>query len=113
VNNDRRDFIIRDIGCIACHMMGYNTPAVEKHHHTSTGKHGSGKRKGEKFTVGLCPYHHRGKAAVGSSQALQWKEMVGPSYADDARVFRATFGTDAEMLAYQEKLIGEWQAATV
>lgn len=113
MTNERRDFALRDIGGIACHMMGYTTPAVDKHHHTSTGKHGSGKRKGERHTVGLCPCHHRGKAAVGSSQALQWHEMVGPSYADDARKFRATFGADAVMLEYQEKLLAEWQASTV
>ena len=112
MNNDRRDFILRDIGCIACHMMGYPTPA-EKHHQLSTGNHGTGKRKGEKFTVGLCPYHHRGKAAVGSQVALQWRELVGPSYADDARLFRATFGSDAEMLAYQDRLIAEWVESTV
>jgi hypothetical protein len=112
VNNDLRDFAIRDIGCIACQMKGHHTPA-EKHHHTSTGRHGSGKRRGEKFTVGLCPYHHRGKAAVGSDTALRWHAIVGPSYADHAREFRDTFGSDAQMLEFQNKLLSEWEANTV
>lgn len=99
-----RDFAIRDIGCIVCLERGLGRVMCEKHHLTTTGRHGSGKRRGEAFTVGLCPYHHRG---IGAPTAA-----LGPSYAREARAFRALY-PDEWLLARQEDLLAEWRSGTL
>lgn len=114
MNNQLRDFAIREIGCIFCLLMRMRSLGVEKHHLLTTGLHGNGKRRGEKATVGGCPYHHRGAAAVGTKLARSYKEQgYGPNYADEPKAFRARFGTDDELLELQNKLIERWQAGNV
>lgn len=101
---DMRDFAIRDLGCIVCRERGLGYVPCEKHHLTTTGRHGSGKRRGEAFTVGLCPYHHRGQG--------ERTEALGPSYANNAREFRALY-PDSWLLERQEQLLADWRAGTV
>ena len=104
MNPELRDFAIREIGCIVCRLRGLGFPACEKHHLLTTGCHGTGKRRGERFTVGLRPYHHRG---VGAPTAA-----LGPSYAREARAFRALYPDDV-LLAEQNERIEEWAANTI
>ena len=99
-----RDFIIREVGCIVCRHRGLGYVPCEKHHLRTTGKHGTGKRRGEKYTVGLCDYHHRG---IGQPTAA-----VGPSYAREPRKFRELY-PDAWLLERQNQLIAEWQRNTI
>ena len=99
-----RDFAIRDIGCIVCRERGLGYVPCEKHHLTTTGRHGNGKRRGEAYTVGLCAYHHRG---VGEPTA-----EVGPSYAREPRRFRELY-PDEWLLDRQNELIAQWRANTV
>lgn len=114
MNDQLRDFAIREIGCIFCRLAGKRPMPAEKHHQLSTGLHGNGKRKGEKATVGGCGYHHRGAAAVGTQMARSLKEQgYGPSLADEPRAFRQRFGTDAEHLALQNQLIARWKQGNV
>lgn len=101
---DLRDFAIREIGCIVCLERGLGFRACEKHHLTSTGHHGNGKRRGEQATVGLCVYHHRG---VGQPTAA-----LGPSYAREARAFRALY-PDSWLLERQEELLAQWRRNTM
>lgn len=114
MNNELRDFAIREIGCLMCRLMKKRPLATEKHHLLSTGLHGNGKRRGEKATIGGCGYHHRGAAAVGTAMARSLKEQgYGPSLADEPRAFRARFGTDDELLELQNKLIAAWRKGNV
>ena len=99
-----RDFAIRDIGCIVCRERGLGYVPCEKHHLTTTGRHGNGKRRGEAYTVGLCAYHHRG---VGEPTA-----EVGPSYAREPRRFRELY-PDEWLLDRQNELIAQWRANTI
>jgi len=104
-----RDFALRSIGCVVCLALGLpageaaGMPA-EKHHLLTTGLHGNGKRRGEKFTVGLCIYHHRG---IGAPTAER-----GPSYAREPRHFRARW-SDEWLLAEQERLLKAWMGSVV
>lgn len=107
-----RDFAIREIGCICCMQRGIRSEC-EKHHLLTTGRHGTGKRLGERHTVGLCSYHHRGAAAVGRVAAEQMREQYGPSYADEARAFREAFGDDAALLEIQDEAISAWADSTI
>ena len=99
-----RDTAIRDIGCIVCLHRGLGYVPCEKHHLLTTGRHGNGKRRGEAYTVGACPYHHRG---IGAPTA-----ELGPSYAREPRAFRALY-PDEWLLAKQNELIAEWQRNTM
>lgn len=113
MNNETRDFAIRDIKCIVCRMRGKAPMPAAKHHLLSTGKHGNGKRKGEKFTVGLCDYHHQGRAVVGTRVArLLEVDGYGPSYADNAREFRALY-PDELLLQTQNEWIERWKRGEV
>ena len=100
-----RDFALREIGCIACRMDGRGCVPCEKHHLLTTGRHGNGKRRGERYTIGLCPYHHRG---VGSPV-----DYRSPSLAREPRAFRAKYGEDDALLAMQDRLIAAWEANNV
>jgi hypothetical protein len=114
VTPEARDFALREIGCICCRLVGKRPMPAEKHHTLTTGLHGNGKRRGEKFVLGLCSYHHRSAAAVGTVMARSLKEQgYGPSLADEPRAFRARFGTDNELLELQDKLIEAWQKGNV
>jgi len=100
-----RDFAIRELGCIACRMDGRGYAPCEKHHLLTTGRHGNGKRRGERYTIGLCPYHHRG---IGSPV-----DYRSPSLAREPRRFREVYGEDGPLLAFQNRLIAQWQASVV
>lgn len=90
---------IRSVGCVSCLRLGIRS-ACEIHHLTIGGRHGQ-KRRGHDFTIGLCPWHHRGDpSGVWSTEAL------GPSYAREPRRFREEFGCDDFLLGYQNELIG-------
>jgi len=99
--------LIRDCGCVACLIYGLQT-YPEIHHLTVGGRHGQ-KRRGHNFTIGLCSYHHRGD--VGFSTRELCELAYGPSYALQPKRFRETFGQDDELLAYQNRLIGQSEAA--
>lgn len=101
---DLRDFALREIGCIVCLERRLGRVECEKHHLLTTGRHGTGKRRGEKFTVGLCQYHHRG---VGTPTAER-----GPSYAREPRAFRALY-SDEWLLEEQDRRIAEWKSNTI
>lgn len=113
VRADLRDYAIREIGCICCWLMGLGKVECEKHHLLSTGLHGNGHRLGERHTIGLCTYHHRGRHGVGSRMAALLRADRGPSYADEPREFRAQFGTDAELLAAQDAMIGAFEKTVI
>lgn len=89
--------------CMACRQKGYHTELVEIHHLNADGKAGQ-KRRGHLFTIGLCEWHHRGVIASGWTKAGM-EQLLGPSL-KDSRKFRFWFGTDDELLATQDRLLG-------
>lgn len=95
---------IKDIGCIACRAYGFGFRPCDVHHLTVGGKHGA-PRRGHAYTIGLCPPHHTGTPD-------NYGPIRGPSYAKAPRAFRATFGDDDSLLAKQNELIAQHEAAT-
>src|SRR5690242_16301752 len=112
MNDAMRDFAIREIGCLIANIRGLGFLPCEKHHLLTTGHHGNGKRRGEKATIGLNMWSHRGLALPGWS-AAKCREILGPSYALEPRQFRQRYGTDDELLAKQNELIERWKRGTV
>lgn len=107
---DRRFGRIREIGCLASRKRGWFVlPDV---HHLNTGGHAGQKRRGDEFTIGLSPWHHRGIPIDGLTPE-GCRRLLGPSLKLEPNAFRETFGSDDELLAEQNELIEEAEAAVV
>ena len=95
---------ITSIGCLACRIRGYFAQC-DVHHLNMGGKAGQ-KRRGNAFTIGLCPFHHRG-VPLGHLSYNDARAMVGPSLAREPNRFRLLFGSDNSLLETQNRLIAE------
>lgn len=98
----RRCRRIYQIGCLACRMRRRYSQC-QVHHLNEDGKAGA-PRRGDEFTIGLCPWHHVGEPIGGLSRS-ECRRIVGPSLKLESREFREEFGTDDELLAEQNILI--------
>ena len=94
-----------EIRCVVGADRGVDCPAPERHHLLTTGFHGNGKRRGDRYTVAICGYHHRGEHASGSglAEAFHW----GTNLADNAKAFRAEWPDD-RLLAETNKQLRAW-----
>jgi hypothetical protein len=99
---EKRFARLKFMGCIACWMDGVMAGA-EIHHLNLGGKAGQ-KRRGDEYTIPLCPWHHQGRVECGHT-ATSMREVRGPSLARQSREFRAKYGTDDEILAHVDDLI--------
>ena len=93
----------RDIGCVACRIEGRFSEADV--HHLLSG----GRRRGHRFTVPLCPWHHRG-STFGVWSIKDMAETLGPSLARTPRKFRERYGDDRVLLAYTDALLSAKRA---
>ena len=91
---------IKEGPCVACHQRGVSSWCPEVHHLLS-----GGRRIGHMATVGLCSWHHRSVIAFGCSGA-EMRDHFGPSLNEGSKPFHAEFGSDPELLAYQNALLG-------
>lgn len=79
---------------MACIQRGiYNAPCEA--HHTKSGD----RRRGHKFVVGLCEWHHRAIPVNATHQEA--REILGPSLAEGSRPFHDEFGSDDDLLEMQ------------
>lgn len=97
----RRMARLTELGCVACAQNEHNMllSPVEVHHLLD-----GGVRRGHAFTVGLCSWHHRGVVFVRKTVA-EMTDGLGPSLYHDARSFHERYGSDEELLAYQNELL--------
>lgn len=88
---------LSEVGCICCRRHGYKVaPEI---HHLVEGM----RRLGDDYTIPLCAYHHRG---VGMSLSAI-ENIFGPSrHHDGRRAFEKHWGTEKELLAEVNDLIG-------
>ena len=96
----RRMTAIAEIGCVCCRMdkMGFRPAEV---HHLLDG----GVRRGHAFTVGLCDFHHRGVVGNGIVFASPSLVSGGRDFEGGTKAFHAHYGTDDELLEYQDTLL--------
>lgn len=104
LQRNRRFAAIQDAGCIIARKLGLGFVPCEIHHLLTTGRHGNGRRRGDAATVGLNTWSHRGEPFGGLS-ASQCRQKFGPSYAREPRAFREHFGSDDELLEYQDAIV--------
>lgn len=112
MNLELRDYAIRDIGCIACLMFGAGKNPCEKHH-LNEGDQPGRKRRGERFTVGLCQWHHVGRCWCNGfpiqRRCDRCLEERGPSWYHHKRAFIDRFGDGDTLLLDQNRRIEEWR----
>jgi hypothetical protein len=99
MNREQRYTALQRIGCLACRELGYVQPADM--HHLLSGTH----RRGDKATIPLCPFHHRGVWNDRFHSLKFAKTLLGPSLALEPKAFRERFGDDAALLAKANALI--------
>lgn len=75
-------------------------------HHLLSG----GRRRGHAYTIALCPWHHRGIRPDDCRNDEEAFHKYGPSLALHPRDFKETYGSDDELLAMQNELLGEFNA---
>ena len=86
--------------CVCCHQRGIASWTPEIHHLLS-----GGRRIGHGHTVGLCQWHLRSVISFGCTGA-EMREHFGPSLNEGSKPFHAAFGSDADLLAQQNALLG-------
>jgi hypothetical protein len=92
--------------CLACTLnRGWSlAPAYvggcDAHHLLS-----GGRRRGHDATIGLCPWHHRGVRPSDCPSDAVARDLYGPSLANESKAFHATYGSDEELLALQNKML--------
>lgn len=100
-----RCIALHAVGCLCCALnaaLGFqrtNLP-VEIHHLNEGGLHG-GKRRGDRYTIPLCTWHHQGKGFAGTLWSLAL--VYGPSWKGGSKPFRRVYGTDDELLAMADE----------
>jgi hypothetical protein len=93
---------IKSLGCLACLKLRLPMQCgpTEAHHLLS-----GGRRRGHADTIPLGAWHHRG-AIWYSLNSVQMTEQFGPSLARGSKPFHEAFGSDDELLAEVERLLG-------
>lgn len=100
--------LMRKIGCVAClinRQIGLKvTRMVLEHHHQTD----SGRRIGHDETVELCRHHHQGDKFPMIDAGYKANAAVyGPSYGKEPARFRLVYGTDVELLEFQNALLAQ------
>jgi hypothetical protein len=85
--------------CVACWRKGIVTIGCDAHHLLS-----GGRRIGHEASVALCRWHHMAHPFDGVTHG-QMRFQYGPTLMDGSKVFRAAYGTDAELLELQEQML--------
>lgn len=98
---------VKELGaCMACEVLAENINdrcdgGGVDYHHLKSGNI----RRGHMFGFGLCVWHHRGHPLYGNT-AKHMRNLYGPSLMDGGKRFSMTYGTDDELLARQNQLLG-------
>ncbi|WP_293000056.1 Ref family recombination enhancement nuclease [Nevskia sp.] len=91
--------LIKELGCVPCRMQGLGINPGEANHLLSAGR-----RRGHRFTVSECPYHHRGAVPAGMGERAAYG-VFGPSRAKHPREFESRFGDDETLLKMQDDIL--------
>jgi hypothetical protein len=103
-----RWLLMRKIGCVACLInmqigLKVTRMVLEHHHQTSNGR-----RIGHDETVELCRHHHQGDKFPMIEDGYKANAAVyGPSYGKEPARFRLIYGTDEELLEFQNALLAQ------
>lgn len=107
--DSRRYEALREIGCLACVIARYKNHCgpIEMHHIVDKGyrKHSGG----NSATIPLGKYHHQGTPLM--DRTVTWmRNMYGPSMALESKEFARVYGSQRELLAKANEMIGSGNA---
>ena len=90
---------VKRLPCIACVTGGvtWNQCGPSEVHHLNLGGKAGQKRRGDKYTIPLGVWHHRGDPRSGWT-ATEMADVYGPSLARQSKAFRLRFGCDEYLL---------------
>lgn len=90
---------IHRMGCIACGRRPVDAHhLVDKGYRKHSGGHGA--------TIPLCAWCHRGEPIIGVS--VKYMTLcIGPSLAVNKRAFVAKYGTERELIAKVDAMLGK------
>ncbi len=91
---------LSEAGCIVC-RMAHGSFVQNEIQHLTVG----GRRMGDRFTIPLCPHHHRGVPAHGFPPA-EMERIYGPSFAKSRERFEQAYGHDIQLLEETDKWLG-------
>lgn len=95
----------KEAQCVACYVwrgkIDKNLRGECDYHHFKSGNI----RRGHRYGIGLCGWHHRGIPSE-SILSAPMRKICGPSLMDGSRLFHETYGSDDELLAIQDEMIG-------
>lgn len=94
----RHHDLCRQVPCLACEQMGYETLPVELHHLRSVA--GAGQKASEYEVISLCHAHHRtgGYGVAIHAGQIEWEKQ---------------FGSESALLEVQLEKAAEVEARTV
>lgn len=98
---------IRELGCIACWLMGHGQCPCEIQHLNDCGRN-----RGHEYTIGLCAWHHRG-VPPGDMRPSEATIMLGPSFAREPQKFADRFGEDDELLFQQNTMLRTYEDVAI
>ena len=95
---------MKNAGCVPCWLEAKlqerdYEPEPADIHHTNGQNHD--------MTYANCPWHHRG-VRKGQFDMLEMQRSFGPSMARNVERYRARYGTETELLAFQEVMLDEY-----
>lgn len=90
---------IHEGGCMACEQRGISMDGsgYVQWHHTDG-------RKRHDRTCGLCQWHHMGRPMYGMT-IKECRETFGPSLFHESKAFHDEFGSNAELLERQNRIL--------
>lgn len=98
--------MVKQLGCIFCllnpqlGLLVASTGPCDAHHELS-----GGRRIGHLATIGGCLWHHRGQPPVAGMGEREAIATYGPSVATGSKPMHAMYGSDAELLEFQNELL--------
>ncbi len=94
-------------GCLIAHILDVGWIPCAIHHLLCGGHHGQ-KRRGHDYTIGLNDWSHQGRPLTEYGwSAEDCRRILGPSFAIEPNAFREQFGSDDELLALQNRILGD------
>lgn len=96
---------IKEGPCVACWMNDQITLGNEAHHLLS-----GGIRRGHRFTVALCQWHHRG-VPLDNLTHRDMRAAFGPALSEGSKPFRFEFGSDDTLLRIQDEILKDRDAS--
>jgi len=103
----RRFHAIYEIGCIPCWIEGIKNEPCQIQHVLS-----GGRRVSHSHSYGSCPWHHEGqpKNDLTIEQAYG---IFGPSRKHHKREFTEKYGTEGELIEFQNQAIKAYEESFV